>query len=565
MKPTGRGLRAPLLLLLVWMCSSALAEVTAIVDRNTLQLGDSFRLIITVTEDEELSTLDLTPLQADFDILQRSTNSQTNIVNGRRSHTKQLHIDLAPRVEGSLQIPSLNVDGTFTRPITLRVTPAADMGSADQPLVFEAEVDKQAVYVQGQLLLTVRIKQAINLDNRTISELELDNAFVKPLEQVSFQRTINGRNWLVHEIRYAIFPEQSGVLEIPSQVFTAREVVARRSLFDLGGTGARLRRATDPIRIDVLARPRHFPASTWLPASSLTIEEEWSTPPEQLKVGESATRTIRLRGEGLQGAQLPPTLFTPGDGVKYYPDQPQIDELENASGLVGVREDSAALVPTRAGLLVLPEIRLPWWDTANNRVRYATLPERTIDVGAGSLNLPPVLPTNETAPVAARAPGTSQTATQAISAGTSGWWQLSTVAALLGWLATVAFFLYGRRGTTATSSSTPDDPNETACFNALLSACKNNDPLAARNALRAWLLCAQPAQAASNNRPPTLDLELQDETLRSLCAELDASVFGKQPTPWSGAALAQALGAYRSRQKKNRKAGANTLTLYPAA
>ena len=129
-------------------------------------------------------------------------------------------------------------------------------------------------------------------DDRNITQLELDDAFVRPLEQNSFQRTINGRPWLVHEIRYAIFPEHSGTLEIPSQRFSARESTPRRSLFDLGGGGRQVRRSTEPLTIEVLPRPDSFPGSEWLPAGELTLEESWSTPPEALKVGESATRFL---------------------------------------------------------------------------------------------------------------------------------------------------------------------------------------------------------------------------------------------------------------------------------
>ncbi len=132
-----------------------------------------------------------------------------------------------------------------------------------------------------------------------------------------------------------------------------------------------------------------LPQTPGCPPGSLTLEENWSTSPEQLRVGESATRTIRIQGEGLQGAQLPPILFAPTDGLKYYPDQPQISEQEIPDGLLGIRQDSAAVVPTRAGTYLIPEIRIPWWDTQSEQVQYAVLPEREITVTAAE-------PTNTT-------------------------------------------------------------------------------------------------------------------------------------------------------------------------
>ena len=85
---------------------TARAEITATVDRDRVALGDTLRLTISANEDnEDVSSIDLRPLQADFEILQRSTSSSTSIVNGRRSHTRQVLLDITPRREGELKIP----------------------------------------------------------------------------------------------------------------------------------------------------------------------------------------------------------------------------------------------------------------------------------------------------------------------------------------------------------------------------------------------------------------------------------------------------------------------------
>ena len=60
-------------------------------------------------------------------------------------------------------------------------------------MLFSAELDRDSVYVQQQVLLTLRIQQAIALDDRSVTELKLDGAFVKPLGQNSFQRDDGSR------------------------------------------------------------------------------------------------------------------------------------------------------------------------------------------------------------------------------------------------------------------------------------------------------------------------------------------------------------------------------------
>ena len=55
------------------------------------------------------------------------------------------------------------------------------------------------------------------------------------------------------------------------------------------------------------AKPADYPADApWMPARALSISESWSPQPEQAQVGESLTRNVLLKVEGLSGTQLPP-------------------------------------------------------------------------------------------------------------------------------------------------------------------------------------------------------------------------------------------------------------------
>ncbi|MEL7047289.1 MAG: protein BatD, partial [Pseudomonadota bacterium] len=244
---------------------------------------------------------------------------------------------LTPRREGDVVIPPFEVDGERSEALAVTIAPPPKAEADDEIVTFEAEVDRDRLFVQGQLLLTLRVQQAVNLESRSITELDLDNAFVETLGQNSFQRMIDGRPWLVHEIRYAIFPEASGQLRIPAQTFTGRMGSGRRTLFDTRPSGRLIRRQTEGIVIPVLPRPADFPNATWLPAADLSIEEQWSGDLDNLRIGDSVTRTVTLSATGLQGAQLPPLPWTGIDGLRAYPDQPNINDVKDDSGITGVR------------------------------------------------------------------------------------------------------------------------------------------------------------------------------------------------------------------------------------
>ena len=563
MKPISHAMAFLVVLLMSLGGNVAQGAVTAKLDRDRVSLGDTLTLTITATEGEELEDADLRALLNDFEILQRSTSSNTSIANGRMSRTRQIIIELSPTRQGKLQIPSIQFGKSATASLPVVVGAAPKTHAGDQTVLFEAEVDQRNVYVQGQIILTLRVQQAVNLEGRGISELKLDNAFVKPLEQRSFQRTIDGRQWLVDELRYAIFPEQSGTLEIPGQFFSGRVDRGRGSFFNPGG-GELVRRSAEAISINVLPKPDSFTADTWLPSRHLTLEESWSTSPEQLRVGESVTRTIRIQGEGLQGAQLPPILFTPADGLKYYPDQPQISEQEIPTGLLGIRQDSAAVVPTRAGTFVIPEIRIPWWDTQSEQVQYAVLPEREITVTAAE-------PTNTPAEATTSSPAIETTPDAAVTTAAlpasqhmqTLFWQILSAVSTVGWLITL-FYLWWRRDSGPKEPSTPvENTSEKEAFKKLLVACTKGDAACARGAVITWATTLNP-------RTPALSLEqvakqLEDEEFTRELKLLDSRLYSPEQGNWSGTSLADCARRLRDKYRKASTHTTDQLRLYPSA
>ena len=560
MKPIGNTLAALVVLMMTLGGSSALGAITANLDRSKVSLGDTLRLTIIATDGEQLNDADLGALNRDFEIIGRSTNNSTSIINGRMSRTRQLIIDLMPRREGELQVPSIRMGQNTTPSLPIDVIPASDALADGQTVVFDVEVDKESVYVQGQLILTLRVQQSINLDGRSISELKLDNAFVKPLEQHSFQRNIDGRPWRVDEVRYAIFPEQSGTLEIPAQVFSGRASRGQRSFFDMGDNGQLVRRSTKPLSITVLPKPSSFTADTWLPAKRLTLQETWSTEPTELKVGESTTRTIQILGEGLQGAQLPPILFTPIEGLKYYPDQPQISEQEVADGLVGIRQDSAAVVAIRPGTYLIPEVRIPWWNTQTEQQQYAVIPEREITVAASaSANL-----TTETMPPAAPI---DIVATQPANP-SPPWierstWQVVSAVSTLGWIFTLLYLWQRGRSKTPTPPQSSDSVAEKHAFKQLIAACADNNATQTRGAIITWA-----GTLDHKVTPFSLDEvveQFKDEELARETATLNTCLYSAEHNNWSGTALRDCVRRLRAAINGAHNDPTKPITLYPRA
>jgi hypothetical protein len=288
------------------------------------------------------------------------------------------------------------------------------------------------------------------------------------------------------------------------------------------------------------------------------IHENWSTPPDQLRTGESATRTITLVGEGLQGAQLPPTLFPPTEGLKYYPDQPVIGESESSLGLTGSRKDSAALIPTREGNWKIPEISIPWWDSLAGEVRYAVLPEREIIVTAGAnlqLDTSPiaVLGSEQSiSPLPASVPTTAE----------PGIWKTVAIGSLLGWLCTGVYIFLGRRYASSPKPVKSENLSEKKAFTGLLAACAADNAAFARKGLIEWACALSPEPGPSSLE--SVDALFEHNELSVLLADLNKRLYRDGNSTWDGAELARVVRGLRKTWNKHGSAAEKPLELYPA-
>ncbi|WP_439102424.1 BatD family protein [Congregibacter sp.] len=563
-KRSGKHMVWLVLSLLAALAMPAQAALNASLDRYNIAMGDSVRLSLRSDDGSDPGDADLTALREHFEILQSSSNISTRIINGERSQTRELTLELTPLREGSLVIPPFEVDGKRSEALSVTVGPEPTVQATDEAVIFEAEVDRSEVYVQGQLLLTLRVQQAVNLDSRSISELDIPNAYVETLGQNSFQRTINGRPWLVHEIRYAIFPESSGELVIPAQTFSGRIASGRRTLFDTRPSGRLLRRRSEELVIPVLPRPDNYPAATWLPSSNLRIEEQWSGPLDQLRIGDSITRTITITGEGLQGAQLPPIDGNSANGLRAYPDQPLINNVNSDKGVTGIRSDSLALVAVEDGVYELPALEIPWWDTETDSLKIARLPAQRLTVLPGPGATPTLRdnPRENPGNNPLTTPDDASTVAAASGSLTPGnnLWPWVTAFCAGGWLITT--LLWWRRGqrpaqvSVKTSTMEPDPPK-------LLDACKRNDAPLAREALRIWL-----RNQGHRGSMETWLREQDSAPLRAAVQELERCLYRDTAksggetaqdgaaSQWNGSDLATAIGSLPKESKRRRNESA---------
>ena len=524
---------ALLLLSTVGISTLSWAELTSKVNRTVLDSNETLQLRVRLDAQAFTSEPDFTPLQTDFEILSNSRQQQYSSVNGKAVSYTDWNLTLLPKRTGIILIPSLKYKREISNAVEVTVRAATTSGSAasgKQPIYTETLVDKPAVYIQEQIILTHRLYTSVQLRDYSLSELDIPGAIVQRLGDSQFQKVINGRNYLVLEVRYAIFPQSSGKLDIPPLRFGAYETASRSQFGSFSSRGNRVFRDTDAKRIDIMARPAHVPANEWMPSSKVELSEQWSGDLDSLIVGEPITRTIRINAQGLTGAQILPLPIIESPNYKVYPDQPQLEEQAIADGVLGTRTESLALVPNQAGELVIPAIEMRWWDTKNQRMQTASLPATKVQVNPSTAI--------NNAPLANNAPLTTmepldlnpEPAGFFGSVGSAKASMLVKLSLLLNalLLATIALLLFRRRKQRTikkTSSQQKTSPllNLKQQLKAIEIEAKNNNLIAMRDGIVAW------GQCLFAETPPTtlkaLSLLLDDAELQQQFAQLDRQLY----------------------------------------
>lgn len=383
------------LVLLMAFTAAQAAAVSAKLDRSSAVVGETVTLVLQTNDTNQSLDTDLSVLQKDFDLLNQRSETQMSFVNGRQTASVRVVITLEPKHAGDLLIPALQFPGVKSAPTYLRVSEAPALAPGDaEPVFIEVTVQPESgpYYVLSQLSLLVRIFYQANLTEAAINPPAPEQASVRLLDEVPYQSDRNGKRYRVLERRYAIFPERSGTLVIPPMQLSGRLIEKPSDrLWQPQVRGRRVRVESEPLNLEINPRPASFTGDFWLPARRITLSQQISDN-DKLHVGEPVTRTVILDAMGLEENMLEEPVWPEVPSVRIYPDQPQGISRDDGEWVLGHKEFRYAIVPEVEGELVLPEIRLDWWDTVANKQRTAVLPEHKVNVLPSELSQAVIAP-----------------------------------------------------------------------------------------------------------------------------------------------------------------------------
>jgi hypothetical protein len=504
--------------------------VQATVDRPVIRDNESFTFVLRA-EGAVQGEPETAPLAADFEILNTTSSRRIGIVNGRASEVNEWQFLLMPKAAGEFTIPALRIGDRQSNPVVLRVIAPEPSAAPAADIFMELEAEPATVFVQSQVLFTLRLFIGVSTGRSTLTAPETTGveAIVEKLgEDASYQVMRGGRTFVVRERRYAVFPQEAGTLTVGPVTFETMVIPDR-------GFSRVQRFRSDVLELTVqpaVVPPPQLAGAAWLPAQRVTLAEEWSDAGDELAVGIPRTRTIVVEGLGLLETQLPDVPIESQAGVRQYADQPELSREITSEGLLSRRKVSLAVIAQSAGDVMLAGVQLPWWNVIEQRWEVATLPQR-------ALRVTPSAETEQQAPAAA--PTTSATPAAQPQA---GYWPYVSGLLALAWVVTVALW-WRARGTrsrkvetAAASPQTERPPAMRQIMRDLQSACVVSDPAAARRALLAF------AEVRFPEEPPrslgALAARLPETIAREVLA-LEAHIYGAAAGAWHGDGLRSSL------------------------
>ncbi len=311
-------------------------------------------------------------------------------------------------------------------------------------------------------------------------EIDLPDAIVLFQETggFNFSDRIGAASYAGQRREYLIYPQRPGGFTVSgTEVIVSYAVNARPS-------------SPTPLAVPEVGFEATVPdeaagLDTFIASTDLTVESRLDRPIDDVRVGDSFTRTFTLRAADTFSMMLPPLVFDPIEGLAVYPEQPLLSDSggERGEKRVANRVEVVTYVMRQEGEYRLPEVEIVWWDSVASRLRTATVPPIDFSVAPNPALIeelpPPLEAAEDTEPLQ------SASSWQEIL---RRWAVPLAVTAILAWFVTrFTRIVRHRLRALRAESRRGQEESEKAFFARFRKACLSGDPRATFRHLMRWL------------------------------------------------------------------------------
>ncbi len=357
---------------------------------KTIYEGDAFTLTVSVENGGEMPNVDLSVLR-EFRVASgpsQSTNMQW--INGKMTSSYSLSWTLIPKKVGNLRIPILNIsvgNKSFkSKPIKISVLDRSKMNNkstanSGQKFFIEATVDNKSPFRGEQVTLTYTLYTKTDLSGFDILKLPRYQGFwtqeLYSPSNLQLKEAWRGSDkWYASVVKkMALFPTKSGeiIIDPMTAVVGVREK-GRRSFFFSSSKEFTI--ATNELSLNVKALPktqagRSGSVGKWNISTKIKSKE--------IKQDEALSFLITINGEGnIKTVDIQDVIF-PRE-LEVFEPEINIKQNELTDKISGAKTIEYILIPRYSGEIIIPSIKLLYFDLGLKKWRTKSTKQIVLDV-----------------------------------------------------------------------------------------------------------------------------------------------------------------------------------------
>jgi hypothetical protein len=367
--------------------------VTMKLDRNEAALGDSVRAVVTISGQRSRKFKPILHGFKNFDVVQGGTSTRVEMINGKVKSSLELIYFISPEKTGKFILGPFEcvINGkkhTSNQAIlTVRKTPPP-AGQERGPVFLTASLSSRKAYVEQQIFYTLKLYYQFKVSDISLTLPEAEFlSFKQTGDPVEYESVYNREDYRVLEVRYVVTATRQGQYDIlPAKMrLTVYEPRRRGSPgflgFDPFMSNARpINLRSEAASLKVIGLPEEERPTDF---SGLVgqFKIEANLKPEKIRVGESATLTVVVSGQGNVN-RIPDIMIPELKDIKTYADQPVLDIKTNATGAFGSKTMKWALAPEKKGVYFVPRLYVSFFDINKKQYRTVKTPVLSMKVFA---------------------------------------------------------------------------------------------------------------------------------------------------------------------------------------
>ncbi|OIN24235.1 BatD family protein [Vibrio barjaei] len=490
--------------------SSWALNVTASVNKTKVSKDEVIQLKIVADQKLDGNKVDFSSLSKDFYLGRPNFSSSVNILNGTRTDSSIWTVAIAPQRIGKLTIPSFDVNGVATSPITLNVTIDEQTPTTKDMIEVRTQLSKSELYPKESALLDTRIIVKVDprlLQNPNLTSPEAPGLDIEAVgEPKQYQAVLDGMEVMIIDQSYRVTAIDSGNFAIKAPTLTGGVLYGNNR----SGTTKILTLDTNSPTVDLKVDPvPEGYTDSWLPTSKLSLSQTWKldsgknveTKSVSIASGDSLTRTITLTATGLTSAQLPNISVSNPDAFRVYSEKPSFKSNDDGSVTMITKQ---VLIAQHGGDFTLPAVKINWWDSVNKKPAQTELEGLNVSVTANEV-------INAVSPVSST---TSSLPGRTIVKDSGSWPYIAGLLAALWVFSSAMWYRTSKANQNQINDKSPmSSINNASIKENLIAAIKNRDPIATQTAYRSW--------------KRTISLSEEDDALlRNEIAKMNSAIIG---------------------------------------